>query len=297
MRTFTSTSVKGLRQDILPMRLYHKAKKLGTWDPKDIDLTQDKEDWKNFTDKERVLLLKLISLFVAGEESVTVDLLPLIQVMADEGRLEEEMFLTTFLFEEAKHVEMMRRLLDEVVGIQEDVSQYHKENYKKIFYEYLPESMNQLKHDPSPKAQAEASVTYNMIVEGVLAETGYYAFYRSLEQIGKMPGLLKSIEYLKKDESRHIGYGTYLLSRLIAEYTSIWDVVNKRLALLLPYAIGVVNDVLENETSLPFGVEPSEFIQYAQQQFQSRMDILERARNRSVDDLYAIKEQEIGVTG
>ncbi|GCE22355.1 hypothetical protein [Dictyobacter kobayashii] len=32
-RTYTTLSSRGLRHDILPMKLYHKAKKLGTWDP------------------------------------------------------------------------------------------------------------------------------------------------------------------------------------------------------------------------------------------------------------------------
>ena len=40
--------------------------------------------------KER--LLPLILGFQAGEEAVTLDLLPLIMTMAREGRLEEEMF-------------------------------------------------------------------------------------------------------------------------------------------------------------------------------------------------------------
>ncbi len=35
--SFTTTGVRGLRHDILPMRLYHKAKKLGVWDPRTID--------------------------------------------------------------------------------------------------------------------------------------------------------------------------------------------------------------------------------------------------------------------
>lgn len=38
---FSTTSSRGLRHDILPMRLYHKAKKLGVWDPQSIDFSQD----------------------------------------------------------------------------------------------------------------------------------------------------------------------------------------------------------------------------------------------------------------
>ena len=50
-RTYTTLTKRGLRHDTLPMRLYHKAKKLGTWDPRDIDLTQDREDWARIPDE------------------------------------------------------------------------------------------------------------------------------------------------------------------------------------------------------------------------------------------------------
>src|SRR5579875_11769 len=100
---FITTSERGLRHDILPMRLYHKAKKLGIWDPRAIDFSQDIQDWQRLNEDEREALLLQTSLFQAGEESVTLDLLPLIMAIAQEGHLEEEMFLTTFLWEEAKH--------------------------------------------------------------------------------------------------------------------------------------------------------------------------------------------------
>ena len=109
---FTTTSSRGLRQDILPMRLYHKAKKLGVWDPQSIDFSQDILDWQRLKDTEKETLLQLTTLFQAGEECVTLDLLPLVMVIAQEGRLEEEMYLTTFLWEEAKHTEFFRRFLE-----------------------------------------------------------------------------------------------------------------------------------------------------------------------------------------
>jgi len=87
--TFATTSSRGLRQDILPMRLYHKAKKLGIWDPRSIDFSQDILDWQRLKDTEKESILQLTALFQAGEESVTLDLLPLIMVIAQEERLEE----------------------------------------------------------------------------------------------------------------------------------------------------------------------------------------------------------------
>ncbi|MCB0259558.1 MAG: ribonucleotide-diphosphate reductase subunit beta, partial [Calditrichaeota bacterium] len=96
------------------MRLYHKAKKFGIWNPQDIDLQRDREDWQSLSDLEKEVLLHLTALFQGGEEAVTLDLLPLIMVIAKERRIEEELYLTTFLWEEAKHTEFFRRFLDEV---------------------------------------------------------------------------------------------------------------------------------------------------------------------------------------
>ncbi|ATY85381.1 ribonucleotide-diphosphate reductase [Kyrpidia spormannii] len=298
VRVYQTTSENGLNHALLPMRLYHKAKRLGTWDPKEIDFTQDIEDWQTLDEREQETVLRLCSLFQAGEEAVTRDLLPLIQVIAEEGRLEEEMFLTTFLFEEAKHTELFRRVLDEVIGAKGDLAGWHQENYRKIFYEFLPEAMNRLKEDPSPEAQAEASVTYNMVVEGVLAETGYYSFFNGLGRVGKMPGLIKAVHLLRQDESRHIGYGTYLLSRLVAEHEQIWEVINRRMGILLPYAIGVVNDTYEGqEEPYPFGMTQEETVEFSTRQFQTRMEVLERARGRSVEEIFALSETVVGVEG
>src|SRR5713101_4772253 len=72
---FITTSTRGLRHDILPMRLYHKAKRLGTWDPRNIDFTQDTLDWQRCNEGEQETLLQLTSLFQAGEEGVSLDLL------------------------------------------------------------------------------------------------------------------------------------------------------------------------------------------------------------------------------
>jgi ribonucleoside-diphosphate reductase beta chain len=98
---FTTTSSRGLRQDILPMRLYHKARKLGVWDPQSIDFSQNILDWQRLKDTEKETLLQLTTLFQAGEECVTLDLLPLVMVIAQEGRLEEEMYLYYLPKEEA----------------------------------------------------------------------------------------------------------------------------------------------------------------------------------------------------
>lgn len=109
-RVFQSTSQRGLDANLVPMRLWQKSKQVGIWDPQALDFSRDTEDWQRANDLENEVILHLTSLFQAGEESVVLDLLPLIQVIAAEGRLEEEMYLTAFLWEEAKHFEQYETL-------------------------------------------------------------------------------------------------------------------------------------------------------------------------------------------
>ncbi|MCB0103167.1 MAG: R2-like ligand-binding oxidase [Anaerolineales bacterium] len=300
--TSFATTTRGLNRDLPPMRLYEKAKKLGIWNPSDIDLTKDKQDWAGFTDEEKDLCLMLLSMFVAGEEAVTLDLLPLIQVIAEEGRIEEEMYLTTFLFEEAKHTDFFRRFMDEVafpspsgegVGVRSDLSRFHGDNYRQLFYEALPDALNALRSDPSPASQIRASVTYNMVVEGVLAETGYQAFFTMLERNDLCPGLRKGIALLKQDESRHIAYGVYLLSRLMAEHPDEWDNLQMQMNMLLPSAIGVIGDAFARYEVVPFGLKEEDFVNYAMGQFTKRYERLEKARGASLDEINKVaKENE-----
>ncbi|GCE08553.1 R2-like ligand-binding oxidase [Dictyobacter aurantiacus] len=287
--TFQTTGSVGLRHDTLPMRLYHKAKKLGTWDPRSLDFTQDVLDWQRCSPEEQETLLTLTSLFQAGEESVTLDLLPLITAVAQQGQLEEEMFLTTFLFEEAKHTEFFRRFLDDVAGVKKDLHMYHSASYRKIFYEELPQTMSALLTDTSPAAQVRASVTYNMIVEGVLAETGYQAYFDMLERNQIMPGLKQGLTYVKRDESRHIAYGIFLISRLVLQQPDLWDMIEVRMNELLPYALGVIQ---EADSSLPageenrFGLRLTDYVGFAMDQFNKRMNKIAKARQQTFDQLF-----------
>lgn len=283
---FQTTSARGLRHDILPMRLYHKAKRLGIWNPVDIALDTDREHWAGFSELERTVLLHLTALFQAGEESVTLDLLPLMLAVSREGHLEEQMFLTTFLWEEAKHTEFFRRFLDEVTGTDVDLHHFHTDNYRTLFYRRLPEALDALLSDPSPVNQARASVTYNMIVEGVLAETGYHAYYTMLERNGMLPGLREGIGYLKRDESRHIAYGIFLLERLCASHDAVWPAIETTMGELLEPALGVINDLFAAYEEMPFGLEIDFFLSYAMGQFQKRLARIEQARGKSLEAVY-----------
>jgi len=286
-RTTLKTPREGLDHRTVPMRLWRKAKKLGTWDPAAIDFGQDADHWSTLSENEQDLLLRLSAQFQGGEESVTYDLLPFLQWMAEQERIEDEMFLTAYLWEEAKHVEGFDRFLREVTQTTGSLEHYYTEAYRTLFLETLPTSLQRLRTDPAPTAVAEAGVTYQMIVEGVLAETGYEAYASTLEAHALLPGMQTFVRKVQQDEARHIAYGVYLLSRLVAAHgDAVWDVIEDRMNALLPLVVDHIQATLAPYgASIPFGVQAEDFVDYGVRQFQKRLQRIEKARAQTVEDV------------
>lgn len=280
---YKTTSGTGLNKESFPFKLYQKAKKFGVWNPEEIDFTKDKSDWIKLNEKEKDVILRLTAMFQAGEESVTEHILPLISVIAKRKELEDEMYLTTFLFEEAKHTEFFRKFLDDVTESKFDLTKYHTENYRTLFYEELPNAMNNLLTDDSDEALVNASTTYNMIVEGILAETGYHAYFTMLKRNGIMEGMQNGITLLKRDESRHIAYGVYLLAKSIKNDPSLFEKIEERMNSLFPIAMGIISEIFESYDEMPFGLKMEDFTDFALDQFNKRFEKLERAKSGIID--------------
>jgi ribonucleoside-diphosphate reductase beta chain len=195
------------------------------------------------------------------------------RAIAREGRFDEELYLTTFLFEEGKHTQFFRRFLDEVAGSPDGLASFHGPSYRALFEDELPRAMEALVTDPSAAAQVRASVTYNLVVEGVLAETGYHSYFEALDKEQLLPGLREGLRLVKQDESRHIAYGIYLLTRLLAADPALWEIVEERMAALLPLALGVVDESFERYGDIsPFGLEREQIAAFAASQFQARLE-------------------------
>ncbi|KAA9161787.1 R2-like ligand-binding oxidase [Amycolatopsis acidicola] len=283
---FTSLRAGGLNWDSFPLRLFTKGN-AKFWNPADIDFSKDGADWATLTDDERRSATYLCAQFIAGEEAVTQDIQPFMRAMAAEGRFGDEMYLTQFAFEEAKHTEVFRRWMD-AVGLTDDLTSYVSENpsYRKLFYEELPESLGILATDPSPLNQIRASVTYNHVIEGSLALTGYYAWQKVCTKRGILPGMQKLVKHIGDDERRHMAWGTFTCRRHIAADDSLWEAVQQRMNELLPHALGMIQWVNEQfEEPRPFDNDPQEFLDYAADRAQRRLGAIESARGVPVQQI------------
>jgi ribonucleoside-diphosphate reductase beta chain len=285
---FASIRQGGLAMASLPMRLFAKGNRM-FWNPADIDFSRDARDWAEMPEVEREAARLLAALFLAGEEAVTQDIQPFMAAVAAEGRLEDELYLTQFAFEEAKHVEGFRRWFD-AVGEIDDLhpSVEFNDGYRKIFYEELPRSLNALADDPSPAAQVRAAVVYNQVVEGVLAMTGYHAWRKTARERDMLYGMQELIGFISRDERRHMAWGTYTCRRHIAAEPALWEVVTKTVEELMGPAMTLIEQnyaFFDDKGGFPFELSQQETMDFALRQFSRRLEVIEAAKGSSIEQV------------
>ncbi len=244
-------SPKGMRMDILPWRLWDKGKRLH-WDPADLDFEQDAKDWAKIPMEQRLMLAGLANGFMVGEEGVTLDIMPLVFAIADEGRAEETLFLTQFAYEEAKHVDFFARWFKAIGADPLEMREISRKNQEArgikledpeqvngLFEAILPRVMRRVLTDRSPEAFLDCSVTYNQFIEGCLAIAGYKMWKQMFDNFGVMPGLRAGLGHVQDDERRHIAYGTYLCRRIIAKDNDLAEFAVEKMYDLRDMYVGV----------------------------------------------------------
>jgi ribonucleoside-diphosphate reductase beta chain len=275
----------GLNWDSLPLKLFAGGN-AKFWNPADIDFSHDRADWERLNDDEREFATRLCAQFIAGEEAVTEDIQPFMTAMREEGRLGDEMYLTQFAFEEAKHTQVFRLWLD-AIGMTEDLQGYLEPlpAYRTMFYDELPDCLNALSSDASPAAQIRASVTYNHVVEGMLALTGYYAWHKICVARGILPGMQELVRRIGDDERRHMAWGTFTCRRHVAADDANWGVFESRMNELMPLALDATVQGFALFDVMPFDLVQDEFMQYAADKGMRRFGTISSARGRPLGEI------------
>jgi len=276
---YASLGAGGLSTESFPMLLFAKGN-AKHWNPAEIDFAQDAKDLAAMTDDERWLTITLAASFMAGEESVTQDLQPFIAAMATENRFADEMYLTQFVYEEAKHT-LAFRLWFDAVGLTQDLHEHIEYNdaWMQIFTKELPASLYALGQDASPRNQIRASVTYNHVIEGALALTGYYAWQKVCTSRGILPGMQKIVKHIGDDERRHMAWGTFTCRRHVAADDTLWQVVQDRMGELMGLAAEAVDATFRKfDDKPPFGIDSDEMTAYSMDKLTRRLGAIESAR-------------------
>jgi ribonucleoside-diphosphate reductase beta chain len=281
------SSPRGVDADSLPWRLWEKAKKL-FWDPADIDYSVDRAQWAATPVEYQDAVLGAALGFMVGEEAVTLDILPLTMAMADEGRLEEVIYLSSFALEEAKHVDFFRRWLTEVGADLDAYSERQRVAAERLGLPFdmgrdrgmweseLPRVMRRLLVDHSPRAVLDAAITYNQFVEGCLAISGYGMWHDLITTLQAFPAMQEGLRHVRADEARHITYGTYLCQRVLAANPDLIDFARARMIELRDVWFTTYPQV--EDPANPVGTEQGrKFRAGVEDQMNRRIAVMERA--------------------
>ncbi len=215
------------------------------WSTEDFTFEEDAKQWADpdfFTDDERQFIEFGFSEFFLGEERVTAELLPF-AIAAP--KLEQQVFLTTQISDEAKHVVFWDGFYQEVFGQkpgnlnkQVDNQRYVvNEDWTKLFDGILHECAEDLRKDPTDFPKLVRGVTvYMIVIEGMLALTAARFMIKSLKERNAFPGFVSGFTAVNRDESRHVGFGVKFLADAIKEDKANAKIVEDTLKECLPVA-------------------------------------------------------------
>jgi ribonucleoside-diphosphate reductase beta chain len=190
-------------------KLWRKAVKTGTWDPMEIDLSKDREQYKQLDEPARVYLERFCSAFYNAEENVALLFCPWIMAASS---LWQQAFLSTQLVEEFKHTDFFDRYFKEVFGEEKRQEALANPVHDTLEErgERLVSCLNDANEDRNMRF-VEGVTHYQGIIEGVQANAGYQIFLNVFARKGSMPGLSEGFKQIQRDEGRHVSFGLQVL--------------------------------------------------------------------------------------
>jgi ribonucleoside-diphosphate reductase beta chain len=221
-----------------PQTLYRRWED-SQWSPFAIDLSTDREQWRQMQGEDRELILFVLSSLMVAEERITTKFSGLVGAYGSE---EEATFLCTQQVDEARHMQFYARFQDEVVA-SPDVITAHvvrarervSDAFRQIFDEELVRAHDRLVREPCNIAAKVRFVTlYHLILEGTLGLTSFKFTTDHLSREELLPGFVDGYSRIHHDETRHIAYGVWFLREAVRAQPQNAEVVRGTLRELLP---------------------------------------------------------------
>ena len=229
---------EGLERLPAYMDLYFKWERQ-QWAVQNLDFAEDRRQWDAATEQERQMRMGLYVAFYAGEIAVTDTLGPYIAAMP---RLDQRMFLTTQVVDEARHVVFFDKWFTEVLGRDREIvggqmarAQDHMSPYYNyIFYDLLPAISADLRRHPENMDLLIEGVTlYHIFIEGAMALAGQTRSLQLYKQLDIFPGFQEGFTNVARDESRHVLFGVKFLHDMVQSDNKyayrIMDFINRLL--------------------------------------------------------------------
>ena len=248
------------------------------WNPFEIDLSADREQWGAMTGTDRDAVLWALSSLIVAEERITTKFSGLIGAYGSE---EEAAFLATQQVDEARHMQFYARFQDEVVSDPQAIAGHVERArgelspaFRAIFDEALVEAHEGLVANPGDAAAKVRFVTtYHMVIEGTLGLTAFEFIVRYLSGEGLLPGFVDGYSRIHHDEQRHIGYGVWFLRQAVEADPALAEEVRASLRSLLP-AVAESLQPPDGDGGETLGAGPDEIREFALGGLTRRLNIV-----------------------
>jgi ribonucleoside-diphosphate reductase beta chain len=262
-----------------PQTLYRRWED-SQWSPFAIDLGRDREQWEGMDEADRALVYWALSSLMVAEERITTKFSGLVGAHGSE---EEATFLATQQVDEARHMQFYARFRDEVIASPEAIAAHVaaareqvSDAFRHIFDEELVAAHEKLVAAPGDLSAKIRFVTiYHLILESTLGLTSFRFITGYLEEQNLLSGFVDGYSKIHHDETRHIGYGVWLLREAVREHPEQADTVRQALRDLLPSVADALGGAGDDGPDIErLGVSIDEVRQFALDGLTRRLDII-----------------------
>ena len=220
---------------ILPMkyqwaRKHYKTGVANNWVPEEVNMQKDVETWKNpegLSEDERRLILWNMGFFSTAE-SLTANNIVLI-LYRHITNPECRQYLLRQAYEEAVHTDTFIYSCD-TLGLDPDkiYTMYASIPSIKAKDEFVVEMTRSI-IDPSFSTQGTENIQrfvhdlvgFYVIMEGIFFYAGFVMMLSFLRQ-NRMVGVGEQFQFILRDESVHLAFGTDLINTIVDENPEIW---------------------------------------------------------------------------
>ena len=172
-----------------------------TWFPKEVDMTRDKNDYKNLTEDEKDAYDKSLSQLIFMDSLQTNNLIDNVNpyITAPEINL----ILVRQSFEEALHSQSYAVMVDSISENSEEIyDRWRTNNVLKSKNDAIASKYDILSKYPTD-VNFLKSCFANQILEGIYFYSGFTYIY-TLARSGKMLGSAQMIRFIQRDEVTHL---------------------------------------------------------------------------------------------
>jgi ribonucleoside-diphosphate reductase beta chain len=236
------------------------------WSIYDLDLSVDRRQWQAAAeaDRRKWFCLGRFPGFLLSEARAAEELSHYLQTIPGEER---QLYLTTQLVDEARHLMFFKRYCQEVLGADPKLSSAGgpasllSPAARHLVVTALGEVSATLRARPQdPLAQARAVFLFHVVLEGSVAMSLMRVVWKDFRRLGVLPGFQRGIAALLRDETRHVLFGVRFLHDLAAETPALRGHLRRFLLEdLLPWVDALIETPPQRVAELaPQGIEPGE---------------------------------------